>query len=174
MGMHRDTRKAGFFWPALTLVVLSDACTKGTAVALLAPAHVPRPVLGETVRLTLLYNPGAAFGLYLGPHSRWIFLGLSLVALVVLWRLYRETAPSRVMRTLAIGLLSGGAVGNVFNRLWSQRGVVDFIDIGIGDLRWPAFNLADSAISVGAVLLVWALWRDDKDQAAIRARLGGS
>ena len=154
-------------------VVLSDVATKAIAVALLAPPHIPRPVLGDMVRLTLLYNPGAAFGLHLGPHSRWIFLGLALVALVVLWRLYRDTTPNHVTRVLALGLVSGGAVANVINRLWSARGVVDFIDVGIGDARWPAFNVADMAISVGAVLLAWALWREDKTRTTSRAEVSG-
>lgn len=170
MAVRRDTRKARFFWPPLLAVVLSDLATKAIAVALLAPPHLPRPVLGDTVRLTLLYNPGAAFGLYVGPHSRWILLGLALGALVVMWRLYRDTAPNQVIRVLALGSVSGGAVANVINRLWSARGVVDFIDFGIGDARWPAFNVADMAISVGAVLLAWVLWRDDKHQAAIGLR----
>ena len=59
-------------------------------------------------------------------------------------------------------MASGGAAGNVINRLWSAAGVVDFIDVGVGPLRWPTFNLADTAISGGAILLAWALWAEER------------
>lgn len=170
--MHRETDTRLLFWVALTVVVLGDVGTKAVAQAVLAPAHVPRRVLGDTVRLTFLYNPGAAFGFHLGPHSRWIFFALSVGALVVLWRMYRANAAGQATRVLALGLVSGGALGNVINRLWSARGVIDFIDVGMGDLRWPAFNVADAAISVGAVLLAWTLWLEDRTRGAGRADAG--
>ncbi len=173
MALLLDIRSARFFWPPLIAVVLSDVVTKAIAVSRLAPAHVPRPVLGDAVRLTLLYNPGAAFGLNVGSPSRWVFVGLALGALVLMWRLYRHTATSQVVRLLALGTVSGGAVANAVNRIWSARGVVDFIDIGTGQARWPAFNLADIAISVGAVLLTLALWREDAARADSRASQSG-
>jgi signal peptidase II len=119
-------------------------------------------VLGEIVRLTLVYNPGAAFGLNLGPQSRWIFTALTLVALVILGRLYRLTERGDIARTLALALVCAGAIGNLFDRLRSDLGVVDFIDVGFGDARWPTFNLADMAVSCGAMLLAWVLWREDR------------
>lgn len=165
--------KARVFWPTVVLVAVGDVWTKAAAQTFLAAAHTPRRVLGDVIRLTLIYNPGAAFGLHLGPHSRWIFLALALVALAVLRRMYRSTAAGQTAPALALGLVSGGAVANVINRLWSERGVVDFIDAGIGDLRWPAFNLADSAITVGAVLLAWTLWREGNLRTPGRADAGG-
>ena len=105
--------------------------------------------------------PGAAFGLSLGPHSRWLFTALALVVLVFLWRMYRATPPGDWVQALALGLVSGGAIGNAVNRIWSERGVVDFLDVGIGDARWPTFNVADIAITIGAFLLAWILWRED-------------
>jgi signal peptidase II len=123
---------------------------------------VPRELVGDSLRLTLVYNPGAAFGLYLGAFSRWIFLLLTIVALVVVARLYRSTLLHERWRALALGLVSGGAMGNLINRAWSARGVVDFIDVGVGGWRWPTFNVADIGVSVGAFLLSWVIWREER------------
>src|SRR6185436_12965316 len=70
------------FWPVLAAVTAADVVSKGFAERALAPQRIPHDVFGSAVRLTLVYNPGAAFGLHLGDHSRWIFTGLTLVALV--------------------------------------------------------------------------------------------
>lgn len=125
--------------------------------------HVPRDVLGSVARLTLAFNRGAAFGIHVGTWSRIL---LSLVALVViglLFRLYRETPPGASRRTLALGLVCGGAVGNLIDRIASSRGVVDFIDIGVGTTRFWTFNVADSAVTIGAILLAWVLLLEERD-----------
>ncbi len=150
--------KTGLFWGVTAAVLLVDAFTKIIAVDRLVPAYLPRPVLGDGVRLTLVYNPGAAFGLHVGPQSRWIFVGLTLVALLVLGRLYLDTPLAHRARTIALALVTGGALGNLLDRLKSGRGVVDFIDLGVGAWRWPTFNIADIAVTSGAVLLGWVLW----------------
>lgn len=147
-------------------LVLVDQATKALAVARLVPEYMPHPVLGDWVRLTLVYNPGAAFGLHLGPGSRWIFTGLTLVALVVMWRLYRHGPPDARWRSWALALVSGGATGNLIDRLRSPRGVVDFIDLGIDTTRWPTFNVADIAVSGGALLLAIVLWDEDRAPVA--------
>ena len=149
------------FWSIAAAVVLADAFTKIVAVDALSPVYLPRRVIGEAVRFTLVYNPGAAFGLHLGPWSRGIFTGLTLVALVVLGQLQRATRAGDWLRTVAVGLVCGGAVGNLLDRLKSARGVVDFIDVGIGSARWPTFNVADIAVTCGAVLLAFVLWQED-------------
>ncbi|MBC8088970.1 MAG: signal peptidase II [Phycisphaerae bacterium] len=159
--------KAVIFWPVLLVLVILDVLTKTLAVTLLAPSGVPREVLGESVRFALVYNPGAAFGLYLGQYSRWIFMVLSAVALVILWRLYRQTKSADTPRTVAITLVVAGAVGNLIDRIRTDLGVVDFIDIGFGTHRWPTFNIADMAVSGGAFLLAWVLWNEDKRAAAL-------
>jgi signal peptidase II len=156
---------ATLFWPVVALVAALDVATKTIAVRTLAPARVPHPVLGETLRLTLVYNPGAAFGLNLGPQSRWIFTGLTLVALVILGRLYRGTAAGHLTRVTALAFVCAGAFGNLLDRLRSDLGVVDFIDVGFADARWPTFNVADMAVSVGAVLLAYVLWQEDRAAA---------
>ena len=164
---------AAVFWPVALIVVAIDFVTKALAVTTLAPQHVPHPVLGEAVRLTLVYNPGAAFGLYLGQHSRIIFTVLTLAALTILWRLYRATAPGDARRALALALVCAGAVGNLIDRLRSSRGVVDFIDIGATTWRWPTFNVADMAVTTGAVLLAFVLWREDRDASRDAPRSDG-
>jgi signal peptidase II len=154
---------AGLFWPVLVLVATVDFCTKALAVSRLLPQRMPHDVFGEWVRFTLVYNPGAAFGLNVGQHSRWIFMVLTIVALIILGRLYASTRPGDVVRTLSLALVCGGAVGNLIDRIRSADGVVDFIDIGFGDSRWPTFNIADMAVSMGAFLLAWVLWGEDAE-----------
>jgi signal peptidase II len=161
--------RARIFWPVVITVVLSDIVTKWIAVRDLWPRGVPREVFGDVVRLTLVYNRGAAFGLNVGEYSRWIFLVLTVVALVILGQLYRATPAREIARTLAIALVSGGAIGNLIDRIRGPQGVVDFIDIGIGDMRWPTFNVADMAVSTGAVLLAWVLWGEDRAERATAA-----
>lgn len=158
----RKGSNAALFWPVIVFVAALDVVTKAIAVRTLVPQRVPHEVLGEYVRLTLVYNPGAAFGLNLGPQSRWIFTVLTLVALAILWRLYRATRGGDLVRVLSLALVCAGAVGNLIDRLRSDLGVVDFLDVGVGTTRWPTFNVADMAVSVGAVLLAWVLWQEDR------------
>ncbi len=160
--LKRRDVKALVCWPVLLLVVVLDRLTKVLAVELLPPSGMPKPLLGESVRLALVYNPGAAFGLYLGGYSRWIFMALTIGALVILWRLYQQTAAHNLRRALAVALVGAGALGNLIDRLRSELGVVDFIDVGIGVHRWPTFNIADMAVSTGACLLALVLWREDR------------
>ena len=163
--------RAPIFWPVLITVVLSDIVTKWIAVRDLYPRGVPREVFGDVVRLTLVYNRGAAFGLHLGQYSRWIFLVLTIAALVILAQLYRATPARDIARTLAISLVSGGAIGNLIDRVRGPQGVVDFIDIGFGDMRWPTFNVADMAVSTGAILLAWVLWGEERNERAAAANV---
>ena len=157
------------FWGTLLTIVAVDLVTKLVAAATLAPQHIPHEIIGNHLRLTLVYNPGAAFGLNLGIYSRWIFMALTAGALVILGRLYQATRQGDLLRTAALGLVCGGAVGNLIDRIRSPMGVVDFIDVGIRDLRWPTFNVADMAVSVGAFLLAWVLWGEERAAAPVVA-----
>jgi signal peptidase II len=157
------------FWGVMITVVALDVATKLLAVANLSPQHIPHDVLGNHLRLTLVYNPGAAFGLHLGGYSRWIFMALTIGALIVLGRLYQATRQGDLVRTLALGLVCGGAVGNLIDRVRSPIGVVDFIDVGLRDMRWPTFNVADMAVSIGAFLLAWVLWGEERETTLVRA-----
>jgi signal peptidase II len=160
-----------FFGLAIGVVVV-DFVTKLLAEGvLLRTAAIP--VIGGWVQLRLVYNPGAAFGLHLGPFSRWIFLMIAVVAVIALERMSRGAEPGDVVRQLSLGSVAGGAFGNLVDRIRSPRGVVDFIDVGIGDLRWPTFNVADIAVSCGAVLLAWSLWREDAARARADAAAAG-
>jgi signal peptidase II len=154
-------------------VIAADLVTKLLAERLLERRYVPHPIIGDVVRFTLAYNPGAAFSMSLGQYSRFIFGGFAIIALVVLWRLYRMTgagarAGDRV-RVFALGLAFGGAAGNLIDRFRSPEGVVDFIDIGLGDVRFWTFNLADSAVTIGALVLAWSLSREDRETASVKA-----
>jgi len=162
VGVEPAPANPWLFWGIIVLVLALDFVTKAMAVDGLLPQHTPHEILGDYLRLTLVYNPGAAFGLNLGPMSRWIFMALSAVALVILGRLYRVTKEGDYLRTLALGLVCGGAAGNLIDRLRSWMGVVDFIDVGVGVHRWPTFNVADMAVSTGAVLLAWVLLQEDR------------
>lgn len=165
---------AGLFWPVLILIAAVDFGTKSLAAARLIPQGLPHEMgAGDWVRFTLVRNPGAAFGLHLGSQSRWIFMALTIVALVILGFLYTSTRRGDSTRSFALALVCGGAVGNLIDRITSRSGVVDFIDIGFGDSRWPTFNIADMAVSIGAVLLAWVLWGEDTEpqSAAVPARV---
>jgi signal peptidase II len=129
---------------------------------------VPHRIVGDAIRFTLAYNPGAAFSMSLGIYSRFIFGAFAIIALVVLWRLYRMTGTGArsgdTTRIVALGLAWGGAAGNLIDRFRSPHGVVDFIDIGYRDVRFWTFNVADSAVTIGALILAWSLSREDHDQ----------
>ena len=152
---------------------MADLVSKLLAERLLAPRYVPHRIIGDAVRFTLAYNPGAAFSMSLGAFSRPIFGGFALVALFVLWRLYRMTGTGAragdTTRIVALGLAWGGAAGNLIDRFRSPLGVVDFIDIGYRDVRFWTFNVADSAVTVGAFALAWSLSREDRDQRLAQA-----
>ncbi len=152
------------FWGAAVVTVVLDLITK-----LIAEATLLRTpgisVFGDWFQLRLVYNQGAAFGLHLGPYSRWIFFTIALVAVFVLHRMSRGSPAGDRFRQLALGLVAGGAAGNLIDRIRSSRGVVDFLDVGVGALRWPTFNVADIAVSCGAIALVISMWREDSERA---------
>lgn len=169
VGVRPAPANPWLFWGIISLILISDFVTKAMAVDGLLPQHTPHEILGDYLRLTLVYNPGAAFGLNLGPMSRWIFMALSFVALIILGRLYKATEEGNYLRAFALGLVCGGAAGNLVDRLRSGMGVVDFIDVGVGVHRWPTFNVADMAVSTGAVLLAWVLLKEDRVAARVVA-----
>ncbi len=151
------------FWATAAAIVVSDFVTKLLAEGLLA-RRLPLSVIGEWVQLRLVYNEGAAFGLDLGEYSRWIFFSLAILALIVLGSMVRSTRPGDRFRLVALALVCGGAAGNLIDRIRSTQGVVDFVDIGVGTWRWPTFNVADSAITVGAIALALSLWQEGREQ----------
>lgn len=142
-------------WLVLALlVILLDQSTKHLAETYLVYAE-PQAVL-PSFNLTLLYNRGAAFSFLneAGGWQRWFFVAVSLLASLALLIWLHRLRDHQWRLALALSLVLGGAVGNLIDRLWLGH-VVDFIQVYYGDWYFPAFNIADSAITVGAVLLVW-------------------
>lgn len=126
------------------------------------PLGVPIALVDDLVSFTLVMNPGLAFGL-LGsvPRGwRWVVAALSLVALAVLARVALRVLPAGgSVGRIAIGLIFGGAVGNLIDRA-RFGAVVDFVDVHWRGWHWPAFNVADSAITIGVALLALRLMTD--------------
>ena len=114
-------------------------------------------VIKKFFSLTHILNPGGAFGFFASssPEIRkFIFLFLSsLVALFIVW-FYKKSAANYVFLSYGLALIFGGAVGNLIDRFMYGK-VVDFLDFYIGSLHWPAFNVADSAISIGMGILIY-------------------
>lgn len=176
--MRTDVPNGRVFWGAALGVVALDLASKVLAQRYLVE-HLPVDIIGSFVRFTLAYNPGAAFSMHLGPFSRYIFGAFAVIALFVLFRMAQKAMPSERLLTLGLGLAWGGAAGNLVDRIRSPRGVVDFIDVGTATWRFWTFNVADSAVTVGAILLAWLLSREqpstpDAPPAGPRAGTSGA
>lgn len=153
-------RRFRFALPLALSVLFVDCTTKELAVTTLSPEHTPHVVAGDLVRLTLAYNRNGAMGLPLGPYGRWPLVLIGVVIVGVLMRMLWLTPPGAAWRRAALGLVIGGALGNLISRARTPRGVVDFIDLGIGSWRFFVFNVADIAVFTGACILVLTLWRE--------------
>ncbi|MEX2145544.1 MAG: signal peptidase II [Candidatus Rokuibacteriota bacterium] len=141
-------------------VIALDQVTKAIALDRLPPGV--SVVVTDWLNLTLVMNPGLAFGLLGGipPAWRWMVAALSVVALLVLARVALRVLPEGGWPgQVAVAFIFGGAVGNLIDR-GRFGAVVDFVDVHWRGYHWPAFNVADSAISVGVVLLALRLLRD--------------
>jgi len=130
-------------------VVVVDQLTKAWLVSNLVPGQTVE-VLGSTVRLVFSQNSGALFGLFRDSALLFGLVSLAVIGLIVG---YHGRSGRSLYQSLALGFLLGGAVGNVIDRLRLGY-VVDFVDIGLGHLRWYTFNVADAAISASIVLLL--------------------
>ena len=152
------------FSGVVLVVLVLDIATK-IAAELWLRRYVGVPVIGDFFQLRLVYNPGAAFGIHVGPHSRWVFMGLSIAALFVLGSMLRTTQRGDTIRLHALALICAGAAGNLVDRFRSPRGVVDFLDFTFGTWHFPTFNVADTAVTCGAFLLAWSLWHEGRHPA---------
>jgi signal peptidase II len=135
------------------VTLLLDQLSKWSALRNLQPG-VPEPVL-SFMNWLLLFNPGAAFS-FLAQGSgwqRWFFTILGLAASTYILWLLRKSLSDKVL-CWALSLILGGALGNVVDRIM-YGAVVDFIDLHYAGWHWPAFNIADSAICIGAGLIIW-------------------
>ena len=119
--------------------------------------------------LTHVRNPGAAFGLFRDAPAEWrvfFFVGISLIALGIIVSFFRKLAPGDRLPALALGMIGGGAVGNLIDRVFRQE-VVDFLHFRLwAGYSWPDFNLADSFIVVGVALLVLELLATEGESRA--------
>ena len=156
----RTRRKALYFSAIVLSVLVVDVATKGLASHALPPGEQV-PVVGDYFSLLFIENPGVAFGISLGVHGQWVMIGLSFVALVALGAMYRGTPAADRRRLLAMALIWGGALGNMIDRFRSARGVVDFLVFQYHDWQSPVFNVADVAVTSGAILLALCLWQDE-------------
>ena len=150
-----------WLWLALGIVIV-DQGSKLLAEQLLV-LHHPVAVF-PSLNLFLTYNTGAAFSFLrdAGGWQRWLFAALSLGVSVFIVFWLRRIPSDQKWFACALTLVLGGAVGNLVDRLLRPGGgVVDFIDVYYGTWHWPAFNVADSAISVGAVMLLVSAFKGD-------------
>lgn len=141
-----------WLWLSVFVLVL-DQATKWLAENTLS-LYETIAVL-PSLNITLAYNSGAAFSFLAdaGGWQRWFFIGLALVVSLVLLVWLAKLKPQAKLEALSLSLILGGAIGNVIDRVAFGH-VIDFIDVYYGAMHWPAFNLADSAICIGAVLLI--------------------
>jgi signal peptidase II len=159
--------KARWFWPIVMALLVTDCATKRAVDHRLALGEL-KPVVGDVVRFTLSYNQNAAMSIDLGGDSRRTVLSvLTIAALLVLGVLYHRTRPSERLRVIGVALVAGGALGNLLDRIRSSAGVVDFIDVGVAQVRFWTFNVADMGITAGAVLLLIALGLTQHERALV-------
>lgn len=147
-----------FHFLLAALVVCLDRATKWL-VEKKIPLHDGIQIIPGFFRLTHVENRGAAFGLFAESTSGWtvgVLVLFSLVALVIVVALLWRNSHSMNVTGIGLALILGGALGNLWDRLLSGR-VVDFLLFYIGQYQWPAFNVADSAIVIGAGLLVFEI-----------------
>jgi len=150
-------------WTIISIVIIVlDQITKAIATANLNMFD-PVPVM-PMFNFTLMHNTGAAFSFLsdAGGWQRWFFTALaSIVSVVIIIWIKRLSAHEKLM-AICLSLILGGAIGNLIDRVRFGY-VVDFIDVYYNDAHWPAFNIADSAITVGAILMIILSFRSEKE-----------
>jgi signal peptidase II len=158
-----EARHAWLRWLILSAVVIAaDLATKAWVTAAFTPGEVVR--VTPFFNLVLVYNTGAAFSFLAsaGGWQRWFFMAVSaVVSAVIVWMLRRHDRDTWLATALALVL--GGAIGNLYDRATIGR-VVDFVQLHAAGYYWPAFNVADSAISVGVVMLLIDSFRGGKKE----------
>jgi signal peptidase II len=155
---RRAARPSLGFWPFTLiagLVVVLDQLTKLLVLAKM-PLYHSITVIPGFFNLTHIRNPGGAFGFMAGgSHGlrNLLFIGVSAIAMGLIVYFYRSTPKTHPYLASALAMIFGGAVGNLIDRLRFNE-VVDFLDLYLGAYHWPAFNVADSAISVGITIFI--------------------
>jgi signal peptidase II len=142
-------------FPLTALVVLSaDLASKLAVYHSLTLGQPPIRLLDDVLRLTYIHNAGAAFGLFQG--SRWFFIGVSALSLLIILSLALSGRYRDRWMQFAFGLILGGALGNLADRIWLGV-VIDFVQVGVRSHYWPVFNVADAGVTVGVILLALRL-----------------
>lgn len=152
-------------WFFLSLIVIIiDQITKGIASAQLTMFD-PVAIL-PYFNFTLMHNQGAAFSFLsdAGGWQRWFFTALACIVSIVIIIWIKRLKPEEKMTAISLALILGGAIGNLIDRVRFGY-VVDFIDVYYNTSHWPAFNIADSAISVGAVIMIIASLKSEDKKA---------
>lgn len=145
-----STRSVVLLLGTAALIYAADQVTKALVVANLAYGERV-PVIGDTVQLWHLRNTGAAFSIL--PGAVWLFIPITVIALGMVVYFHRQFRQRGPWIHVILGAILAGSLGNLTDRVrWGY--VVDFVSVGIGDLRWPAFNVADPAVVGGIILLV--------------------
>ena len=138
------------------IIVLLDQVTKLIVLETM-PLFQTIPVFPGFFNLTHIHNPGGAFGFLSTQTShiqRLLFLFVSSLAVGLIFYFYRKTPLEQTWLSTAFAMVFGGAIGNLIDRIRLGK-VVDFLDFYVGDLHWPAFNVADSAVSIGMVIFLF-------------------
>lgn len=144
-------------WPFLAVLVFDQLTKLIVRMSLFVGQSVQ--VIGNVARLTYVENRGMAFGIQIGDGLVFTILSiLASVGIAVYLYLQRDEHPGI---TVSLSVILGGAVGNLIDRILFGR-VVDFVDVGIGTVRWPVFNVADSAVVIGMVLLIVTTYRMER------------
>ena len=144
--------------------ILAADITKELAVAHIG-LHERIDIIGSFVQLTLLYNRGGLFGIMQGHQLFFLVVSCIVLVLLLVYYIYEKVKTGLFCNSMA--LIMAGAVGNILDRLLGKPGVVDFIYIGSDDVfRWPAFNIADSVIVIGAALLMFFYYQEEKKARA--------
>jgi signal peptidase II len=151
-GIEREAWQRNALLLAATAVVLyvADQVTKAVVVATLAYGE-RIDVVGDVVQLWHLRNTGAAFSLF--PGATWLFIPMHLVAVGMVAYFHRQFRHRGLWIHVVLGAILAGGLGNLTDRVRLGY-VVDFVSVGIGDLRWPAFNVADPSLVLGIIALV--------------------
>jgi signal peptidase II len=148
-------KRFGLMIVIVSLVVFLDQLTKWQVVQSMR-LHESIPLIADNFSLTYIRNSGAAFGILAGSQAgfRMIFFGItSVLALILLGTIYARLSPQDWVGQASVALIFGGALGNLIDRVRFGE-VIDFLDFSISDYHWPAFNIADSAITIGVALLI--------------------
>lgn len=148
------------FLVAAALAFALDQYTKHLVVASFAPGE-SKLVVPHALYWTYVQNHAGAFGLF--GTQPWLLVGMALLVLGIFWYSFREAAAHSAFVRIAFGAIAGGAIGNIYDR-FHYGFVVDFIDLH----WWPVFNVADSCITVGVVLLILTTFRRERERTATR------